>query len=83
MIFWYKDLYMDEKVRKQEKKCKKIIEERSIFQKLPWKKSFYIITLAENEKNLFDLVCCSYDGGYVCRRSSCDNGRNRSRGRRE
>ena len=27
MIFWYKDLYMDEKVRKQEKKCKKIIEE--------------------------------------------------------
>ena len=52
MIFWYKDLYMDEKVRKQEKKCKKIIEERSIFQKLPWKKSFYIITLAENEKNL-------------------------------
>ena len=51
MIFWYKDLYMDEKVRKQEKKCKKIIEERSIFQKLPWKKSFYIITLAENEKN--------------------------------
>ena len=41
MIFWYKDLYMDEKVRKQEKKCKKIIEERSIFQKLPWKKSFY------------------------------------------
>ena len=52
MIFWYKDLYMDEKVRKQEKKCKKIIEERSIFQKLPWKKSFYIITLAENE-NIF------------------------------
>ena len=56
MIFWYKDLYMDEKVRKQEKKCKKIIEERSIFQKLPWKKSFYIITLAENEKNLFEIM---------------------------
>ena len=41
---------------KQEKKCKKIIEERSIFQKLPWKKSFYIITLAENEKNLFETT---------------------------
>ena len=46
MIFWYKDLYMDEKVRKQEKKCKKIIEERSIFQKLQWKKRCYIIKIA-------------------------------------
>jgi len=56
MIFWYKDLYMDETVRKKEKTCKKIIEERSVFQKLPWKKSFYIITLAENEKNIFEIM---------------------------
>lgn len=56
MIFWYKSLYMDDKIRKQEKKCKKIIEKRSIFQNLPWKKSFYIITLAENEKNLFEIM---------------------------
>ena len=74
MIFWYKDLYMDEKVRKQEKKCKKIIEERSIFQKLPWKKSFYIITLAENEKNLFDWIGSNSYVGKLQQRRDSGNG---------
>ena len=47
MIFWYKDLYMDEKVRKQEKKCKKIIEERSIFH---GKRAFISLRLPKMKK---------------------------------
>lgn len=50
MIFWYKDLYMDEKVRKQEKKCKKIIEERSIFQNFHGKRAFISLRLPKMKK---------------------------------
>ncbi len=56
MIFWFNGLYMDESVRKNEKKCREIIERRSKWQKLPWKKSYYIIMLAGNEKNLFEIM---------------------------
>lgn len=56
MIFWYDNLYMDDAVRKQEKECKKIIEKRSVWQKLPWKKNYYVIVLASNEKNLFEIM---------------------------
>lgn len=56
MIFWYEDLYMDDSVRKHEERCRKTIEKRSVWQKLPWKKSYYIITLAKNSKNLFEIM---------------------------
>lgn len=56
MIFWFNGLYMDESVRKNEKKCREIIERRSKWQKLPWKKSYYIIMLANNRENLFEIM---------------------------
>lgn len=56
MIFWYDGLLMDKAVRKKEEKCKRIIEKRSIWQKLPWKKSFYILMLANNSENLFEIM---------------------------
>lgn len=56
MIFWYDDLYMDDSVRQKEKAFRKTIEKRSVWQKLPWKKSYYIITLANNEENLFEIM---------------------------
>lgn len=51
MIYWYSDLYMDEKVAKHPKKCKKRVVARR-----PWKKSYVAITLALNEKNLFEMM---------------------------
>lgn len=51
MICWYRDLYMDEIVRKNLKKCKKRVEKRR-----PWKKNYYAITLASNPENLFDII---------------------------
>lgn len=51
MIYWYSDLYMDEKVARQPKKCKKRVSARR-----PWKKSYVAITLASNEKNLFEIM---------------------------
>lgn len=56
MIFWYDHLYMDEAVSKHEKKCKKIVESRNKWQMLPWKKSYFIITLANNKENLFEIM---------------------------
>ncbi len=56
MIFWLDDLYMDDTVRKKGKKYKQIIEKRSFWQKLPWKRSFYLITLANNGDNLFEIL---------------------------
>lgn len=56
MIFWYDNLYMDDWVRKNREKCRKTIERRSVWQKLPWKKSYYIITLANNKENLFEII---------------------------
>lgn len=51
MIYWYRDLYMDEKVAKHPKKCKKRIARRR-----PWKRSYVAITLASNSENLFDII---------------------------
>lgn len=51
MIYWYQDLYMDEKVAENPGRCKKRIARRR-----PWKKSYVAITLATNEKNLFEIM---------------------------
>lgn len=51
MIYWYPDLYMDEIVAKHPKKCKKRVARRR-----PWKKSYVAVTLATNEKNLFEIM---------------------------
>lgn len=40
MIYWYDDLYMDQPVRREEEKCRRTIEKRSFWQKLPWKKNW-------------------------------------------
>ena len=56
MIYWYQNLYMDETVEKNPKRCKKRVEKRR-----PWKKSYVVLTLAQNDKNLLRL----------CRRASC------------
>ncbi len=56
MIFWYDRLYMDDAVRKNEKKCRKIIERRSMWQNLPWKKSYFVLVLANNGENLFEIM---------------------------
>lgn len=51
MICWYRDLYMDEVVKKNPKKCKNRVEKRR-----PWKKNYYAVTLAANPENLFDIM---------------------------
>ena len=51
MVFWYTDLYMDEEVKKNPKRCK-----RRILSKKLYKKSYYIITLPSNNDNLFDII---------------------------
>lgn len=56
MIFWYDSLYMDDAVRKSEKKFRKIIERRSVWQNLPWKKSYFVLILANNGENLFEIM---------------------------
>ncbi len=66
MIFWYNDLYMDQNIVKNEKQCKKIIEERcrhkqGIKKKLkenlaPWNQNFELVILANNKENLFEII---------------------------
>lgn len=51
MIYWYRDLYMDEKVAKNPERCK-----RRVARRRPWKKSYVAITIAANEKNLFEIM---------------------------
>lgn len=51
MIYWYRDLYMDEKVAENPRRCKKRIARRR-----PWKRGYVAITLAANEKNLFEIM---------------------------
>lgn len=51
MIYWYSDLYMDEKVKKNPEKCKKSVMNRRLF-----RKSYTAIVLAMNEKNLFEII---------------------------
>ena len=41
MIYWYQNLYMDETVEKNPKRCKK---------------SYVVLTLAQNDKNLFEIM---------------------------
>lgn len=61
MIFWYNSLYMDDSVKENEEKCRRIIGKRTKWQKFPWKflpfkKSYYTIILANNKDNLFEIV---------------------------
>ena len=51
MIYWYRNLYMDEAVAKHPERCKKRVERRR-----PWKKSYVALTLAVNENNLFEIM---------------------------
>ncbi len=51
MIYWYRNLWMDDTVAKHPKRCKRRVESRR-----PWKKSYYVLMLAVNEKNLFEIV---------------------------
>ena len=67
MIYWYQNLYMDETVEKNPKRCKKRVEKRR-----PWKKSYVVLTLAQNDKNLFEIMQTPVvfpplpSCGYVC-----------------
>nr|MBP3598663.1 hypothetical protein [Eubacterium sp.] len=66
MIFWYEELYMDSYVVKNEKKCKKIIEERCCYKKdlkkkwkenlAPWNTNYELLVLANNKNNLFEII---------------------------
>lgn len=49
MIYWYDHLYTDEAVRRKEQNYKKAVEEKI-------KKSCYLLVLANNEENLFEIV---------------------------
>ena len=51
MIYWYRDLYMDDKVAANPERCKRRVERRR-----PWKKNYVAVTLASNEKNLFEIM---------------------------
>ena len=51
MMHWYHDLYMDDRVAKNPERCKKRVMRRR-----PWKRSYYAITLAANEANLFEII---------------------------
>lgn len=56
MIYWYDHLYTDDVVRGKEHTFRKVVEERSKWQNLPWKKSYYLRVLASNQENLFEIV---------------------------
>lgn len=51
MIYWYPNLYMDETVKKNPRRCKK-----RIIRRRPWKRSYAAITLAGNDSNLFEIM---------------------------
>lgn len=51
MIYWYRDLYMDDQVAKHPERCKKRVESRR-----PWKKNYVAVILAVNEENLFEII---------------------------
>ncbi|WP_051437755.1 hypothetical protein [Eubacterium xylanophilum] len=56
MIFWYKDLIVSSSLSGKEKVFKRDVEKRSVFAKLPFKRSYYIICLAENSDNLLEII---------------------------
>ena len=51
MIYWYRNLYMDETVKKHQERCK-----RRVMRRRPWKRNYYALMLASNEKNLFEII---------------------------
>lgn len=59
MIHWYNNLYMDQKIRENPKRCKHHVERcaGSLKRSLSkfWR-SYYAIALPSNEKNLFDIM---------------------------
>lgn len=59
MIHWYKDLYMDQKVRENPERCKHHIERCAGSMKRSLSKfwrGYYVITLPSNEENLYDIM---------------------------
>jgi hypothetical protein len=59
MIHWYQDLYMDDVVGEKPKRAKRRVElcHKSFRQSLCfWKQSYYAISLAQNEENLFEII---------------------------
>lgn len=59
MIYWYDHLYTDEAVRRKEQNYKKAVEEKikkSFPSKILPSKSCYLLVLANNEENLFEIV---------------------------
>ncbi len=59
MLHWYRKLYMDETVRKHPGKSRKRVEmcHRSFRQSLCfWKGDYYVIALAQNDQNLFEII---------------------------
>lgn len=61
MIYWYQQLYMDETVSERPNRCKKRVEECYRDWKKTvrlWKGSYYIVALAANPENLFDIMEC-------------------------
>lgn len=44
-------MYMDEEVKKNPQRCKKRVSRRN-----PWKKSYYVLTIAANPENLFEII---------------------------
>lgn len=53
MIKWYPKLYMDEEIKKKQKKVKKLLEKEKITL------SIYCIVFASNPENLFDIICAN------------------------
>ena len=59
MLHWYRNLYMDEAVQKKTEKSKRRVEmcHKSFRQSLCfWKQDYYVIMLAENPQNLFEII---------------------------
>ena len=55
MIFWYDSLYMDDTVKKKEKKCRKIIEKGCKSKRL-FGMGYFVVILANNAENLFEIM---------------------------
>lgn len=66
MIYWYDSLYMDDIVKKHEKKCRKSIEQscrsqdaqghRFFRRRCFLSKGYFVVALANNGKNLFEIM---------------------------
>lgn len=51
MIHWYRHLYMDETVARRPKHCKSSVEAGRL-----WKRNYFVVILAVNEANLFEIM---------------------------